>query len=67
MRKPEAGDVYHVIGFGTYHIIKVSNNAVRFMDKLYKTYTTPKDWIKTATYLGKAKANINDLFEVQDD
>ena len=53
-----------------YHIIQVSENAVRCLRNQYtlkpETFNKEEFW-KETKYLGKSKANINDLFEVQDD
>ena len=65
--KPELGDVWintktnkkiYITGLGN-HVYVVSDSGVassRWYCDFYKLYT----------YLGKSKANINDLFEIED-
>lgn len=69
IKKPEAGDVW-VIGCNVFLIMKVDNTTVETLSNRF-TYDTKcfltKEFTKAAHYLGKSKANINDLFEVQDD
>lgn len=68
---PEVGDVWKSSkGLQIFHIIKVSENAVRCFRKgfILKPETFNKeDFLERCKYLGKSKANINQLFEVQDE
>lgn len=54
-------------GCGFYHIIQVSENAVRCFHNQYtlkpETFDKLEFWKRTK-YVGKSKANIKDLFEV---
>ena len=68
---PENNDVWESKkGLQIFHIIKVSENAVRCFRKgfILKPETFNKeDFLEKCKYLGKSKANINQLFEVRDD
>ncbi len=67
--KPEVGDVWQrKLLFDRVHIVQVSKNAVRYQIGKIKFKTIPKDFFLDAyKYLGKSKANINQLFEVDDE
>ena len=68
---PEVGDVFKSKkGLQIFHVIKVSKNAVRCFRKgfILKPETFNKeDFLERCKYLGKSKANINQLFEVDDE
>lgn len=71
--KPEVGDVWEVSGAGgtTRFIITYQDGDEDFV-LLYrngevKLLITAEMIIKYAKYIGKSKANINQLFEVQDE
>lgn len=56
-------------GSQIFHIIKVSENAVRCFRKgfILKPETFNKEhFLERCKYLGKSKANINQLFEAQE-
>ena len=71
--KPEVGDVWKHRSGEKYYIYNV------FEDKLVRGFAILKsgrmdafcylmdDFVRCHTYLGKSKANINDLFEVNND
>ena len=77
--KPEVGDVWEFrYGFDRLYITKtnlIGENKlerIRALKKLDDGYFVQREYYTKAfvedhTYLGKSKANINDLFEVQDD
>lgn len=67
--EPEVGDVWQrKLLFDRVHIVQVSKNAVRYQIGKIKFKTIPKDFFLDAyKYLGKSKANINQLFEVDDE
>ena len=68
---PEVGDVWELHGVIDY-ILEVNEKTMlvfyfnksskKFMMCIYRI----KDYLRHAKYLGKSKANINELFEVQD-
>lgn len=67
--KPEVGDVWKDTFF-KYHILSSDDRITRccfmnmkreFFDVSFLTNGIIRDW----EYLGKSKANINDLFEVE--
>lgn len=68
---PEVNDVWKSKnGLQIFHIIKVSENAVRCFRKgfILKPETFNKNkFLERCVFMGKSKANINQLFEVQDD
>lgn len=65
--KPEVGDVWQrKLLFERTHIVQVSKNAVRCQIGKIKFKTIPKEFFLDAyKYLGKSKARIKDLFEVE--
>ena len=75
--KPEVGDVwYDKMSNQKIVFIMVSDYYCEYIEHYEKltesfeiyTFTTgTNEWKKGMKYLGKSKANINDLFEVQDD
>lgn len=68
---PEVGDVWESKkGLQIFHVIKVSKNAVRCFRKglVFKPETFDKNkFLEKCSYLGKSKANINEIFEVDDE
>lgn len=67
--KPEVGDVFELANGSIFHY-KYYILEVRpwsdYIDVLINTMTRTqknRNFFKNCTYLGKAKANINDLFE----
>ena len=76
--KPEVGDVWEFkYGFDRVHIIKINlvgegeKKLVRYIKKVDKAYIVQREsylenFIQDYTYLGKSKASINDLFEIEE-
>lgn len=68
--KPEVGDVVKAQTGDIFTVVAVSQNAVRLMKKYpfikMKTFSKPNYDI-VFTYLGKSKANIEELFDVAED
>lgn len=75
--KPEVGDVwkfgthkYHVLESGKYNDVfdGITDGIMCICDdfKKFQGFKT-RPFLKGAVYLGKSKANINDLFEVEND
>lgn len=66
--KPEVGDVWKNKQNGRpYLVTGVGNIVIGIMSKgLFQQTVSPERFIKDFTYLGKAKARINDLFEVEE-
>lgn len=68
--KPEVGDVW-IYNWNKYYIIqtKLLKDRTRVLlkiDKIYfKQMEVSPEFFEEARYLGKSKANINDLFEVE--
>lgn len=68
---PEVGDLWEV-NATKYHILFVSENAVRVVAFTIFQHAKilvfdKKYFMSCFKYLGKSKADINKLFEVQDD
>ena len=68
---PEVGDVWIYHNKMIMSVIKVKNDEIDclfYEDKEYKTYSFQKEhFIKYGYYLGKSKANINDLFKTENE
>lgn len=69
--KPEVGDVWKYQE-KLYHISAITERFVEVWclssdDIIRKHNWVIRDFKTVFTYLGKSKANINDLFEVQDE
>lgn len=68
-RMPEVGDVWEVYS-NKYLVLEADKITVDVLTK-YLGYNNrsflTKEFVKTGKYLGKSKANINQLFEVQDE
>lgn len=67
--KPEVGDVWRSV-IGIANVVEISSNAVRIVYKPKKF--KPKfvtfsivDFLECFSYIGKSKARIEDLFEVE--
>lgn len=68
--KPEVGDVWENLGNFKVYIINFDvlvNTCFFFNNELWQASFNLKDFLEQHTYLGKSKANINQLFEVQDE
>ena len=68
-RMPEVGDVWEYQG-KLYHISEVVNGCARVWCLSIDTQMNRHNWliggfVECFTYKGKSKANINDLFEVE--
>lgn len=65
--KPEVGDVWkNPKNEKVYIIVDVAGSFAGIISKSFFGQAIPKEFlIKEFTYLGKSKANINDLFEVE--
>lgn len=71
-RLPEVGDVWFEEPTEiTFVILSVTDNGgyvyAKYFDGFRDVGFIEREEFKKLTYLGKSKANINDLFEVQDD
>ena len=66
--KPEVGDVWkNPKNEKVYIIVDVAGSFVGVISKSFFGQDIPKEFlIKEFAYLGKSKANINDLFEVEE-
>lgn len=66
---PEVGDLWAVYG-KMYLVLTADKTTVNVLFNRF-TYDTKsfltKEFVKSAVYLGKSKANINQLLEVQDE
>lgn len=65
---PEVGDVWEDkdAKYRIYHIISVNNHSVIVADiHLWKSEFSIKVFKSFCTYLGKSKANIDDLFKTE--
>lgn len=72
--KPEVGDVWikdgrrcHIRDVRLYPIEQGGGGVVFYVFLGRSDYVGIDYFLKHFTYLGKSKANINDLFEVEDD
>lgn len=66
--KPEVGDVWiNKTGTKTYYIVSLGNNYAHCLVKGLGISTKYYDLFRNYKYLGKSKANIEQLFEVQDE
>lgn len=72
--KPEVGDVWIFAG-KPMHVKEVEEDGIYYLEEentlsisaIETNYDTLDDFLDRSTYLGKSKANLNDLFEVKDD
>ncbi len=66
--KPEVGDVWEFGGF-LYHVRSLDENGVTSIcdegDFVETYYDSFEDFLNRSTYIGKSKASIKDLFEVE--
>ena len=66
--KPEVGDVWEFGGLH-YHVIDVNEKEIVFVcaeGKFIETYYDSfEDFVDRSTYIGKSKASVNQLFEVE--
>ena len=70
--KPEVGDVWINRSSFRVHIIGIDEDGIIYScfyskNELWQGSFIKKEFLEQHEYLGKSKANINDLFEVQDD
>lgn len=65
---PEVSDVWEFGGF-LYHVIDINGKEIVFVcaegNFMETYYDSVEDFVNRSTYLGKSKASIKDLFEVE--
>lgn len=73
-KRPEVGDVWEFAG-KPIHVKEITEDEIYYveedcslsMSSIITSYDTLGNFLDRSTYLGKSKANINDLFEVRDE
>ena len=67
-KKPEVGDVWEFGGF-LYHVRSLDEDGVTSIcdegDFVIGYYDSIEDFVNRSTYIGKSKASVNQLFEVE--
>lgn len=67
-RVPEVGDIWvNKTGTKKYYVVSVSNKYVYCLVKGLGISTKYYGLFQNYTYLGKSKANINDLFKTENE